>query len=224
MRILIIEDEHQLTTSIRKYLKQDLYLCDVAYNLEEAKEALLSFVYDCIVLDITLPDGNGLNLLKFIKEQQRNEGIIIISAKNSIDDKVHGFDLGADDYLPKPFHLAELSARINALIRRKQFGGQKQLDVDGLIVNYVTKSVSYEDKKIELTKTEYDILTFLLATKNKVITKKAIAEHITGDQADMFDNFDFVYTHLKNLKKKLDNSGCTDHIKSIYGLGYKFQR
>jgi DNA-binding response OmpR family regulator len=223
MKALIIEDEQQLISTIVKYLKQKYFVCEKVYSLEEAKDKLQNFFYDCIILDITLPDGNGLSLLKTIKEQKRNEGVIIISAKNSIDDKILGFELGADDYLPKPFHLAELGARINAIVRRKQFYGLQQINVNGLVLDYNAKSAVYNQKKIDLTKSEYDILVFLVANKNKVITKKAIAEHITGDHADMFDNFDFVYTHLKTLKRKLDNSGCINHIKSVYGLGYKFE-
>lgn len=222
MKILIIEDEHLLTSSIIRYLKQENFVCDTVYTLQEANERLLTIIYDCIILDITLPDGNGLTLLRELKEMKRSEGVIIISAKHSIDDKIHGFQLGADDYLPKPFHLAELSARINALIKRKLFDGHQQIDIDGLKLDYNAKTATFEDKNIELTKTEYDILLFLVASKNKVITKTAIAEHITQDHNEMFENFDFIYTHLKNIKRKLMNSGCGDRIKSIYGIGYKF--
>jgi DNA-binding response OmpR family regulator len=224
MKILIIEDEQQLITSVIKYLKKEYFICETVSSIDEANEKLLSLVYDCIILDITLPDGNGLNLLRSLREDRRKDGVIIISARHSIEDKILGFKLGADDYLPKPFHLAELSARIGAIIRRKQFDGHQHLEIDGLVLDFDAKTVFYEDKQIELTKTEFDLLVFLVSNRNRVVTKKAIAVHISGDQAETVDNFFYVYTHLKNLKRKLVNSGCVDRIKSVYGIGYKFEQ
>ena len=178
--------------------------------------------YDCILLDITLPDGNGLSILKKLKDEGKLEGVIIISAKNSIDDKIIGLNLGADDYLPKPFHLAELGARVSAVIRRKRFEGNNTIKLHEIVVDVGAKSVSVNGKDVELTRKEYDLLVFLLANKNRVVTKNAIAEHLSGDEAEVFDNFDFIYAHMKNLKKKLADASCPDYIKTIYGLGYKF--
>ncbi len=224
MKILIIEDELQLTNSIRKYLRKEHFICETAPDIKSANEKLESFTYDCLILDITLPDGNGLDILQNVKDSKRKEGIIILSARHSVDDKINGLKLGADDYLPKPFHLAELSARINAIIRRKQFEGSRQIDLNNLVLNYDSKTAVFKGKAIDLTRSEFELLLFLVSNYNKVITKKAIAEHLSGDRADMFDNYDFIYAHIKNLKKKLANSGGGDNIKTVYGIGYKFQQ
>ena len=224
MKLLIIEDEIQLTNNIKRYLKKEHFICEMATDVKEAYEKLENFKYDCLILDITLPDGNGLHILHSIKENKRKEGVIILSAKHSVDDKIMGLKLGADDYLPKPFHLAELSARVNAIIRRKQFEGNTQLDINGLILNYDAKTADFKNKRIDLTRSEFELLLFLVSNNNKVITKKALAEHLSGDRADMFDNYDFIYAHVKNLKKKLHLSGCGDNIKTVYGIGYRFQQ
>ena len=223
MKILLIEDEVRLSKSILTYLKSEKYSCDLAENFETAQLKLELFDYDCILLDITLPDGNGLNLLKFLKAENKSDGVIIISAKNSLDDKIIGLELGADDYLAKPFHLSELSARISSVIRRRQFQGNATISINDLEINTKSNSISFAEKIIDFTRKEYDILLFLCVNKNKIVSKSAIAEHIVEDNIDYFDNFDFLYAHIKNIKKKLAVIGAPDYIKSVYGMGYKIE-
>lgn len=222
MKILIIEDEKELSRSIITYLKQENYLCEVATDFKTAMDKTESFDYDCILLDISLPDGNGLTVLKELKENKKTDGVIIISAKNSIDDRIAGLNLGADDYLSKPFHLSELSARISAVIRRRRFDGNKVIVINEITIDTIAKLVAVNNAPLDLTRKEYDLLLYLVSNKNRVISKNAIAESISGDGADLYDNFDFIYAHMKNLKKKLTAAGCEDYIKSIYGMGYKF--
>ena len=203
MKILIVEDERELVKSIVQYLRQESYICEVAYTAKDAEEKISVHDYDCILLDITLPDGNGLAILESLKRAGKLEGVIIISAKNSIDDKIKGLNLGADDYLPKPFHLSELGARVSAVIRRKRFEGNNTVTFHEITVDLLGKTVTVNGKVVDLTRKEYDLLLFVVSNKNRVVTKNAIAEHLSGDDADAFDNFDFIYAHMKNLKKKI---------------------
>jgi DNA-binding response OmpR family regulator len=223
MKILIVEDEQELAKSIVKYLQQESYVCEVAYTSSEAEEKVMLHEYDCILLDITLPDGNGLKILEKLKAERKLDGVIIISAKDSIEDRITGLNLGADDYLPKPFHLAELGARVASVIRRKKFEGNNQIKIHEISIDLLGKRVQVNGHHVELTRKEYDLLLFIVSNKNRVVTKNAIAEHLSGDDAEVFDNFDFIYAHVKNLKKKLSEANCPDYIKSIYGLGYKFE-
>jgi DNA-binding response OmpR family regulator len=223
MKILIVEDEQEMANSIVEYLRQENYVCEVAYTSRDAEEKIMLHDYDCILLDITLPDGNGLKILEKLKKERKLEGVIIISAKNSIEDKIQGLNLGADDYLPKPFHLAELGARVSAVIRRKRFDGNNTIKLHEIQADLLSKTIHVNGKEIDLTKKEYDLLLFLMSNKNRVVTKNAIAEHLSGDEAEIFDNFDFIYAHMKNLKKKLSEARCPDYIKTVYGLGYKFE-
>ncbi len=223
MKILIIEDERELAKSIVQYLRQESYVCEVAYTAQDGEEKIMLHDYDCILLDITLPDGNGLKILQTLKKEGKLEGVIIISAKNSLDDRIKGLNLGADDYLAKPFHLAELGARVSAVIRRKRFEGNNVLTFHEITIDLLGKTTSVNGKVVELTRKEYDLLLFLVSNKNRVVMKNAIAEHLSGDDAEVFDNFDFIYAHMKNLKKKLAEAGCPDYIRTIYGLGYKFE-
>lgn len=220
MKILIIEDEKALSESIVTYLKVQDYICEIAFDFNTAIEKTELFEYDCILLDITLPDGNGLNILKALRENNKADGVLIISAKNSIDDKVEGLVLGADDYLSKPFHLSELSARIAAIIRRKKFGGNKVIQFNDISIDSQAKTASVNKNNLELTKKEYELLLYFVSNKQRVISKNAIAEHLWGDE--MEGNLDFIYTHIKNLRKKLLEAGSADYIKSVYGMGYKF--
>ncbi|MFC0182782.1 DNA-binding response regulator, OmpR family, contains REC and winged-helix (wHTH) domain [Pseudarcicella hirudinis] len=222
MKVLIVEDEKELSKSIVNYLKQEQFVCETAECYAEAQDKIICYDYDCVLLDISLPDGNGFNLLELLKSQKKNDGVIIISAKNSIDDKIKGLTLGADDYLSKPFHLAELSARIKAIIRRKSFEGNNQVVIGQLVIDLNQKTASWGQDLLEFTRKELELLLFLLSNKEKVVSKKAIAEHLSGDNADLFPNFDFIYAHIKNLKKKMAEAGCPDYIQSVYGLGYKF--
>ena len=220
MKILIIEDEKALSESITAYLKSEDYLCEVAADYEKALDKITLFDYDCILLDITLPGGSGLELLKELKSLNKADGVLIISAKNSLDDKVTGLKLGADDYLPKPFHLSELSARIAAIIRRKNFAGSNIVHFHNLVIDTGSKVVTADNNPVELTKKEYELLLYFVSNKRRVISKNAIAEHLWGD--DMEGNVDFIYTHIKNLRRKLQDAGGQDYIRSVYGMGYKF--
>lgn len=222
MKILIIEDEKDLVKSMAHYLRQESYVCEIAYSAREANEKILLFEYDCILLDINLPDGNGLKLLETLKENKKTDGVIIITAKNSVDDKVRGLNLGADDYLAKPFYLPELNARVSAVIRRKRFDGNTKITFKEIIIDLLGKTVHVTSQPVELTRKEYDLLIFLVSNKGRVVSKNAIAEHLSGDDAELLDKFDFIYTHVKNLKRKLSEAGSEDYIKTIYGLGYKF--
>lgn len=220
MKILIIEDEKELSNSIAAYLKSEDYVCEVAADFNKALEKTDYYDYDCILLDITLPGGNGLEILKELKANNKMDGVLIISAKNSLHDKIEGLTLGADDYLPKPFHLSELSARIAAIIRRKNFEGNNLVKFQNITIDTMAKTVFIDNKSLDLTKKEYELLLYFVSNKKKVISKNAIAEHLWGD--DMEGSNDFIYTHIKNLRKKLMDVAHADYIKSIYGMGYKF--
>jgi DNA-binding response OmpR family regulator len=222
MKILIIEDEIELLIVVSNYLTKENYICELADNFQKAEEKLSIYEYDIILLDITLPDGNGLELLKLIGKLKSKAGVIIISAKNSTDDKIHGLDLGADDYMTKPFQLSELNSRIKALIRRRQFDGSNLLKFNEISINTDSKSILVNDKELTFTKKEYDLLLFFFINQNRVITKEVLAEHLWDDNIDLADNYDFIYTHLNNIRKKIKMAGGTDYIKTIYGMGYKF--
>ncbi|CDC99890.1 uncharacterized protein BN673_00638 [Prevotella sp. CAG:474] len=222
MKILIVEDEHKLSDSIVTYLKSEKYLCEQAFDYNEALEKVRGYDYDCVLLDLMLPGGSGLDILRDIKRRNNPAGVIIVSAKDSLDDKVKGLEIGADDYLPKPFHLAELGMRVYAIIRRKEFGASNTLENNGIKINLLEKSVEANGRPVTLTKSEYDLLLFFIGNRNRVLSKGAIAEHLSGDFADMMDNFDFVYTHIKNLKAKLAQTGMPNCIQNVYGMGYKW--
>jgi DNA-binding response OmpR family regulator len=220
LKILIVEDERALSESIEEYLSTQEYHCDIARNFHDAIEKIEFNGYDCILLDITLPDGDGLKILERLKEDKKTDGVLIISAKNSLDDKIKGLDLGADDYLSKPFHLSELNARIAAIIRRKSFDGNNIIHFENLCIDTQKKLVTVEKNPVELTKKEYELLLYFVANKKRLISKDAIAEHLWGNE--LSGGFDFIYTHIKNLRKKLMDAGDADYIKSVYGMGYKF--
>ena len=223
MKILIIEDEKELANSVAEYLTGQNYKCELAYNYDDALDKLELYQYDCAIVDIMLPDGNGLELVKYLKEQHSDSGIIIVSAKNALDDRIKGLNLGADDYLTKPFHLAELNARIDSIIRRRKFKGNEEVVFNELKIIPHSRLVSVNDIALDLTKKEYDLLLFFLSNKNKVLTREAIAENLLGDQADMMNSFDFIYSHVKNLRKKILHAKGKDRIKTIYSIGYKFE-
>lgn len=223
MKILIIEDEIELAKSIAEYLSGENYLCEFAATFGDAMDKIETFQYDCILLDIMLPDGNGLAILEALKKQNKQDGVIIISAKNALDDKIKGLQLGADDYLTKPFHLSELMARIYSIIRRKQFNNSNIIIQNELEIDLLAKIVKINNKTIFLTKKEFDLLIYFIGNRNKVISKSTLAEHLSGDFADMLDNHDFIYAHVKNLKKKLYDAGCEHYLKTVYGTGYKWE-
>lgn len=222
MKILIIEDELEIAQSIKNYFKTNGIQCETANNCATALVKIDNYDYDCIVLDLMLPDGDGFDILRELKRRNKTEGVIVISAKEALDTRIEGFNLGADDFLTKPFHLSELLVRIQALVRRKNFKGNNNIVFNEIVIDFFSKVVMVNDKKLDLTKKEIDLLLFLIGNKNKVLSKAAIAEHLSGDMADMLDNHDFIYAHIKNLKKKLYIAGSSDYIKTIYGLGYKW--
>jgi len=223
MKILIVEDETDLLEDISSYLKMEGFICEKSKNFSEAEEKIQLYTYDIILIDINLPDGSGFDLVKMAKHKHTETGIIIISAREGLQDRINGLDTGADDYLVKPFHLSELNARINSLIRRVKFEGDDQILHKELKVIPSERLVFVNEKQMSLTKKEYDLLIYFLANKNKVVTKESISEHLWGDYADNSDSFDFVYNHIKNLRRKIEDKGGNDYLKTIYGVGYKFE-
>ncbi len=223
MKLLLIEDEMELQKSIKQYFEMEGNVVEIAADYGNALQKIALYDYDCILIDSTLPDGSGLNLIKEIKLKKSKAGVIIISAKNSLDDKIYGLDLGADDYLPKPFHLSELNSRVKALIRRKNFDGNLEIAVNEIKILPAERSVFVSGKSVILTSKEYDLLLYFIANKNRVVSKNALAEHLWGDHADRLDNFDFIYNHVKNLRKKLLEKNCEDYLQTIYGIGYNFK-
>ncbi len=224
MKLLLIEDEPDLSASISGYLAADGHLVESVGTLEAALDKSAMYEYDCILVDIGLPDGNGLDLIRQLKADHQRAGIIIVSARDGLDDRISGLDLGADDYLPKPFHLAELNARIRALHRRKSFAGERLIEFGELLVNPAEQAVRVNGKPVRLTRSEYSLLEYFLANPNRVITKESVAEHLSGDDADLLDRIDFIYSHVKNLRKKLVEAGSGDYIQSVYGVGYKWAK
>ena len=223
MKILIIEDEPALLQSIQKYMEHQGYVCEAVTNFTKGLDKVREFEYDCIVVDINLPQGSGLDIVRELKAIESGAGIIIISARNSLEDRLTGLETGSDDYLTKPFHLSELNARINAIIRRKHFGGNKVIQYEEIKLYTDARRVTVAEKNIDLTDKEYQLLVYFIANKGRVLTKAAIAEHIWGDEYDQLGNYDFIYTHIKNLRKKLMDAGSGDYIKTLYGTGYRFQ-
>ena len=224
MKLLVVEDHEQLSKNMRQYLNQEGYVCEVAANYQQAVEKLYAYQYDMVALDLMLPDGNGLDLLKSIKENWPQLCVLIISAKNALDDKIKGLNLGADDYLPKPFHLAELNARLKAIFRRKNQQGDNSVTFEEIQLNTDNFEVKVNDQLLDLTRKEFEMLQYLLINQNRVLTKQSIAEHLWGDYMDTADSFDFVYQHIKNLRKKITHAGGNDYIQTVYGVGYKFKK
>jgi DNA-binding response OmpR family regulator len=222
MKLLIVEDEKSLSRSICKYLRMEGHICENAYNYKDALIKTADNRYNCIILDIGLPDGNGLDIIRQMKSNRSTEGILILSAKSSLEDKLTGLKIGADDYLTKPFHMSELSARVNAICRRDNFVGFNEVSFNEIRVRIDENQVFVNDKILVLTRKEYDLLLFLIANKDRIVTKESIVEHLWGDNVILTDSFDFVYTHVKNLRKKLVANNCRNYIKVIYGFGYKF--
>lgn len=221
MKILLIEDEAALRAALAGSLRQAGYVVEEAGSFAQAHEKIELYQYDCVLLDLTLPDGTGLDLLRALKAKGSPAGVLIITARDAVDDKVAGLDLGADDYLIKPFHLSELNARVRAILRRRQFNGQQQITFRDLVVLPDLAEVHVRGEALNLTKKEYDLLLYLLANPGRVLTKEAIAEHLIGDAVDAADSFDFIYTHLKNLRKKMQDKGADNYIRTMYGVGYK---
>lgn len=221
MKILIIEDEPSLREVMQRALEQERYIVETAATYAEADARIAAYSYDCILLDIMLPDGSGLRLLEHIKHLRRRDNVIIISARDSLDDKVEGLELGADDYLPKPFHTAELLARIRSVLRRGRSGGELTLTVGNVSLDVDKARVTVDGREVPLLKKEFDILLYLMQRPNHLVDKAVLAEAVWGDHADDADNFHFVYAQMKNLRRKLAEAGATVELKSVYGFGYK---
>ena len=222
MKLLIVEDEEALGKSIKAYLQTENFNCEIVGDFISAIEKIELYDYACIILDINLPDGNGLELLNILRADSKNDGVLIISARDSLTDKVTGLTAGADDYLAKPFHLSELLARVLSIIRRRNFQGSNVIEVGDLKLNVNEKTFYFADTILDLTRKEYNLFLYFFSNINKVISKNAIAEHLWGDHMDMAENQDMIYAHIKNLRRKLQQLGAPDYIKSIYGMGYKF--
>jgi len=221
MKILLIEDEPEMLGLIKHFLEDENYTVETAENFNSGLDKIVSYDYDCILLDIMLPGGNGLDLLQQLKNLNKTDSVIIISAKNSLDDKINGLNLGADDYLTKPFHLTELNARIKSVIRRKKMDGRKLLELANLKVDIEERQVFVNNQPLTLNRKELDILAFLMMNKNRIASKSAIAENIWGDYIDQVNDFDFIYSQIKNLRKKLRDNGAEVDINAMYGMGYK---
>ncbi len=221
MKILIIEDDPSLREIIHTTLEKERYIVEEASDFRTAEEKVADYSYDCILLDIMLPGGSGLDLLQTWKKQNKKENIIIISAKDSLEDKVLGLDLGADDYLPKPFHLVELIARVKSVIRRNQRDGAQYIEYGNIRIDPDNYHVYIENQQIEFNRKEYDILYYFIQRPERVVNKMTLAESVWGDHIDQVDNFDFIYAQIKNIRKKLTDAGATAEIKAVYGFGYK---
>lgn len=221
MKILVIEDEPSMLENIRQSLEKENFLVETACNFQMAINKIISYDYNCILLDIMLPDGSGLEILRELKELKKEESVIIISAKDSIDDKITGLDLGADDYLTKPFHIGELNARIKSVLRRKVFNGKNVIEVKNVKLDYDERQVFINEKPLPLNRKEFDIFVYFISNKNRLINKTSLAEHVWGDHVDEADDFDFIYSQIKNLRKKLKDYGAQLEIQAVYGIGYK---
>lgn len=221
MKILIAEDERELQLSIKQYLERDGNICEIASDFKETNQKIAIYDYDILILDINLKTGSGLDILRTIKKDKKEIGVIIISANNSLEDKLEGLDIGADDYVTKPFHLAELNSRIKAVQRRGSYGGNDSIEFNEIRVDTRSRTTYVDNKSVALTRKEYDLLLFFISNQGRVLSKEIIAEHLWGDNSDLLDNFDFIYVHINNLRKKLKDAG-TRYIKTAYGSGYKF--
>jgi DNA-binding response OmpR family regulator len=224
MKILVIEDEPQLLQSIIDSLEKEHYVVESASDYPSAAEKVFVYDYDCILLDIMLPKGSGLEILEELRDAGKSENVIIISAKDSLDDKLLGLELGADDYLTKPFHLAELNARVKAVLRRNTLDGKSTIDYGNLSLDPDARSVNIENKEVTLNRKEFDVLKYFLINKNRLITRTGLAEHVWGDHIDQADNFDFIYYQITNLRKKLKQANANVKIEAVYGVGYKLEK
>lgn len=221
MKILIIEDETDLLEVIRQSLEIENFLVECASTYDSALDKIISFDYDCILLDIMLPGGNGLDLLQELKNLDKSDNVIIISAKDSLDDKLKGLNLGADDYLTKPFHIAELTARVKSVLRRKSFKGKNIIEIGNLKLDVEERTLLINNEPLLLNRKEFDILTYMLVNKNRLVNKTSLAEHVWGDHMDQADDYEFIYSQIKNLRKKLKDNQAGVEVQAVYGIGYK---
>jgi DNA-binding response OmpR family regulator len=221
MKILLVEDEKELQETIVISLTKEHFVIETANDFHSASEKLELYEYDCILLDIMLPNGNGLELLKQLKQSGKSDNVLIISAKDSLDDKLTGLELGADDYLTKPFHISELTARVKAVLRRKILKGKNTIEISNILLDLKERQFVVDGESIQLNRKEFDILNYFMLNKDRLVTKTALAEHVWGDNTDQADNYDFIYYQIKNLRKKLHAANAKIEIEAIYGIGYK---
>ena len=221
MKVLVIEDEAELRETLKVSLVKEDYIVETASDFRSAMDKVLVYDYDCILLDIMLPGGSGLQVLDQLKQEGKSDNVIIISAKDSLDDKLKGLELGADDYLTKPFHIAELNARIKAVLRRKQRDGKNTLTMGNMLLDLNDRSLSIAGELVPLNRKEFDILNYFLLNKNRLVSKSALAEHVWGDNTDQADNLDFIYSQIKNLRKKFLTKQADVDFEAVYGIGYK---
>jgi two-component system response regulator ArlR len=221
MKILVVEDETDLRETIVKSLQKEQYVVETAASFTEALQKIEVYDYDCILLDVGLPGGSGLTILEDLKSQHKTDGVIIISAKDSVEDKIKGLNLGADDYLAKPFHLAELHARVKSVVRRKQWEGTSHINCNNLRIDADRRAVWVDDQSLDLNRKEFDTLLYLVSNKERLVNKAALAVHVWGDYIDEANSFDFIYSQIKNLRRKLKNSHARVEVQAVYGIGYK---
>ncbi len=224
MKVLVIEDEHILAEGITNHLVKEGFVCETVHSYEAAIQKINLYKYDCIVIDINLPDGIGFDLIEALRSAKSNAGIIVISARNTIEDKIKSLDLGSDDYLTKPFHLSELNARVKSIMRRRNYDGVNEIHFEEICIKYNARKVYVNSSEVALSRKEYDLLMYFIANQDIALTKASLAEHLWGDHMDSADSFDLLYSHIKNLRKKLAEKGAREYIKTIYGIGYKFSK
>lgn len=222
MKLLIVEDNIQLANDMQQFLTDNGFVVEIAVTFKEASEKIFIYQYDLVIVDLGLPDGDGLDLIREIKEKNTDTSILILTAKNAVEDKVKGLNLGADDYMTKPFHKAELNARVRSVLRRNKFNRSNILKINGLKIDFLASQAYVNDTPLDLTKKEYDLLLYFVQNPKRILTKESIAEHLWGDHIDQADSYDFIYNHIKNLRKKIVNAGGKNYIKAMYGMGYKF--
>ncbi len=222
MKLLIIESDAELTSQLLKYFKRSNYHCELASSFKEGLKKLINYEYDCVLLDLNLKGGDGMELVHSIRREDNQTAILIITANSKVEDRISGLEAGADDFLLKPFHLGELHARIKAVMRRKNNQFSKEMDFGDIKINLEERNVYAKGSALQLTKKEFDMIVFLARRKNRVVTKESLAEYLWGDYMEDAVTFDFIYAHVKNLRKKLSESGCGEFLKTVYGIGYKF--
>ena len=221
MKILIVEDEPDLRETIRISLVKEHFVVETAADYFSALDKVNDYDYDCILLDIMLPGGSGLDLLRELKRLHRSDNVLIISAKDSLDDKVEGLELGGDDYLTKPFHLAELNARVKSVIRRRQAKGDVSITMGNLLLYPDKRQVEVGGVPLQLNRKEFDLLYYFIVNPDRVINKMSLADSVWGDNIDQVDSLDFIYSQVKNLRRKLKQAEATVELKAVYGFGYK---
>lgn len=221
MNILIVEDNAELAVELKDYLTTSGYICKMARNCEDALEELHSNDYDVMLLDLGLPDGSGFDILKSVRKTQSKMAVVIITARGELDDRIDGLQLGADDYLTKPFALTELGARLFAIIRRMHGFTANELNIHGFSLQLQDYKVSYGSSPINLTKKEFDIFQYLVLNKNRVITRLQLTEHIWGDILEVNSDSNFIDVHVRNLRKKLDKHSPIEWFETVRNVGYR---